>query len=75
MREDGMGGYGMIYVSGVDKQPTEIGPYHFEDVDDDDPKVKSLFPDWDGDAETLCDSDMKPVKCVEIGAGEMLYST
>jgi hypothetical protein len=75
MREDGMGGHAMIYVSGVDKSPTRIHPSDFEDVDDNEPKVLALFPDWDGEPESLLDSDMKSVKCVEIGIGEMLFAT
>jgi hypothetical protein len=75
MREDGMGGHAMFFVDGVCSNPTEIGLYDFEDIDDNEEKVKALFPDWDGDAETVYESDMKPVKCLEISTGEMLYST
>ena len=75
MREDGYGGHAMHYISGVENHPTKIYPHSFEDIDKDDPKVKALFPKWDGDPESLWNSEMEPIKCLEIGAGDILYAT
>jgi len=70
-KEDGMGGYGMLLSEGISKYPDTINGYHFEDIDDEQ-NIKKVFPEWDGNEDTLDDLE---VKVAILYTGDTLYST
>jgi hypothetical protein len=63
----------MHTVDGVGEtslQCYDLGENGYPDAD----VIKELFPEWDGNEDTLEDFDGK-AKCVEINMGTMLYAS
>jgi hypothetical protein len=74
-RIDGFGGYGIHNCGGISED--QLYPSEFyeggEDGNVTDTTIKELFPEWNGDHETL--DNMNPITCVVINNGHPLYSS
>lgn len=69
-REDGFGGHAMHTCDGISSDKL----YAYECAENGNEKIiKELFPEWDGDDDSL--DDLKPLSCVVINSGTMLYAT
>ena len=72
--EKGYGGQTDYICDGVSEYPTEIYAYMVggEDYTDYD-VVKELFPEWDGDEETV--EELEPTKGFVLTTGTIVYSS
>jgi hypothetical protein len=69
VEERGFGGYAMHTVRNVSEDGLCGGS--IEDRPDDS-ILKDIFPEWDGDQDTLDDQE---IKCVSLSTGTLLYAT
>ena len=72
-KQDGFGGYAMHTCNNIKESSISSRDLGHDGYPDDD-AVKELFPEWDGNEDTLEDLNIT-VKCVQINLGTMLYST
>lgn len=72
-REDGFGGYAMHTCDGVENRTSKLYAYECNENGSNEKIIKKLFPQWDGNDDSL--DDIEPISCAVISSGTMLYAT